>query len=173
MPFHFKQSNLVIASYYSILFYHLTLTIKIASLSADQNEAFNSVSSNPSEQILKISFQFAIKVNIFCCFHFSFADISMPKNEESFLHFESFVENMFFDPFKKPFWIYDQLDTSACCKTRVDGGQWLWLSWQSSRFRLQRSADRIQSSAKLILNVHCQLCWKDENKEKRGQEWPI
>ena len=116
---------------------------------------------------------FAAFISLLTFVAFAFADISMPKNEESFLHFESFVENMFFDPFKKPFWIYDQLDTSACCKTRVDGGQWLWLSWQSSRFRLQRSADRIQSSAKLILNVHCQLCWKDENKEKRGQEWPI
>ena len=26
---------------------------------------------------------------------------------------------------------------------------------------------------KKLLNIYCQLCWKDENKRKRGQEWPI
>ena len=24
-----------------------------------------------------------------------------------------------------------------------------------------------------ILNIYCQLHWKDENKEKRGREWPL
>ena len=26
---------------------------------------------------------------------------------------------------------------------------------------------------KLILNIYCQLYWKDENKAKRDREWPI
>ena len=53
-------------------------------------------------------------------------------------------------------------------------GQWLLLSWLSSPFQHQRSAVQIQSSAKFTLNiVYCQLFWKDENKEKRGREWPI
>ena len=26
---------------------------------------------------------------------------------------------------------------------------------------------------KIILNIYCQLYWKDENKEKRGREWLI
>ena len=42
---------------------------------------------------------------------------------------------------------------------RKIGGQCLWLSWKSGRFRHQRSAVRIQSSAKFLLNiVYCQLC---------------
>ena len=33
---------------------------------------------------------------------------------------------------------------------------------------------RIQPSQKIILKiVYFQLYWKDENKEKRGWEWPI
>ena len=32
-------------------------------------------------------------------------------------------------------------------------GQWLWLSWQSGQLRHQRSALRIPSSAKYILNI--------------------
>ena len=26
---------------------------------------------------------------------------------------------------------------------------------------------------KFILNIYCQLYWKDENEEKKSQEWPI
>ena len=48
------------------------------------------------------------------------------------------------------------------------GQWWWWLSWQSGRFRHQRSAVRIPTSAKFLLNnVYCQLYWKDENKKKR------
>ena len=52
-------------------------------------------------------------------------------------------------------------------------GQWLWRSWLSSRFQYQRSAVRIQPSA-ILSTIHCieELYWKDENKEKRGREWP-
>ena len=34
---------------------------------------------------------------------------------------------------------------------------------------------RFESShqQKIILNIYCQLYSKDENKEKRGREWPI
>ena len=52
--------------------------------------------------------------------------------------------------------------------------QWLWLSWQSGRFRHQRSAVQIQSQAKFLLNiVNCQLCRKDENKEKEAGNGPF
>ena len=52
--------------------------------------------------------------------------------------------------------------------------QWLWLSWQSGHFRHQRSAVRIPSLAKFILNiVCCQLYWKDENKEKEAGKVPF
>ena len=38
----------------------------------------------------------------------------------------------------------------------------------------QRSAVRLPTSPKFLLNNdYCQLYWKDENKEKRGREWPI
>ena len=50
----------------------------------------------------------------------------------------------------------------------VKNGQWLWLSWWRSHFQLQRSAVWIQSSQKFILNIFCQLYWKDENKEKEA-----
>ena len=36
-------------------------------------------------------------------------------------------------------------------------GLWWWLSRQSGRFQFQRSVVRIQSSAKIILNIYCQL----------------
>ena len=56
--------------------------------------------------------------------------------------------------------------------TVLNSGKWLWLScWQS--FQLQRSTVRIQSSANFILNVYCRQRWKDENKDKRGRQWPI
>ena len=46
--------------------------------------------------------------------------------------------------------------------------------WQSGRFWHQRSTVWILLSAKFTLNiVHCKLYWIDENKEKRGREWPI
>ena len=63
-----------------------------------------------------------------------------------------------------------QADVST--KRGESRGQWLWLSWLSSCFHLQRSAVRIQSLAQFIWNIHCQLYWKDEKKEKRGREWP-
>ena len=50
----------------------------------------------------------------------------------------------------------------------------MWLSWQSGRLQHQRSKVRIQSSANFYRTfVYCKLCWKDENKEKRGRVWPI
>ena len=54
--------------------------------------------------------------------------------------------------------------------------QWLWLSLQSSRFRQQRSAVRIQSSANIYIRhflfiVSC--IEKTKIKRKRGREWPI
>ena len=53
-------------------------------------------------------------------------------------------------------------------------GQWLWLSWQSSWFRHQRSAVRIPSFSKFLLNiVYCQLYWKDENTEKMSGNGPF
>ena len=39
-------------------------------------------------------------------------------------------------------------------------GQWLWLSWKSGCFRLQRSTVRIQSSAKIYIEFYYQLYWK-------------
>ena len=36
--------------------------------------------------------------------------------------------------------------------------------------QLRRSAVRIQSPAKFILNLYCQLYWKGKNKEKRDRE---
>ena len=38
---------------------------------------------------------------------------------------------------------------------------------------LQRSAVRIQASAKFILNIYSQLYWKDENKEKEAVIGPF
>ena len=44
---------------------------------------------------------------------------------------------------------------------------------QLVEWSLQRSTVHIQSSAKFILIAYCELYWKDKNKEKRRQEWPI
>ena len=45
-------------------------------------------------------------------------------------------------------------------------GQWLWLSWQSSLFRNQRSAVRIQSSAKFYNEqIYCELLKRRKEKE--------
>ena len=46
-------------------------------------------------------------------------------------------------------------------------GQWMWLSWQSGRFRLKRSAVRIQSPAKkyLAFIVNCFEKTKIKKKE--------
>ena len=52
-------------------------------------------------------------------------------------------------------------------------GQWLWLSWKSGCFRLQRSTVRIQSSAKIILIIYCQLLMKRRKWRKSDREWPI
>ena len=49
-----------------------------------------------------------------------------------------------------------------------EGGQWLWFSWLSDCFWFQRSPARIQSSTKIILDIYCELYWKDENKEKEA-----
>ena len=48
-------------------------------------------------------------------------------------------------------------------------GQWLWLSWQSTCFRYQRSTVWIQSSGK-FKTVNC---WKDENKQKEVGNGPF
>ena len=56
----------------------------------------------------------------------------------------------------------------------LPNGQWGWLSWQSGHFSHQRSAVRIPTSAKFLLNfVCCQLYWKDENKEKEARSGPL
>ena len=47
-------------------------------------------------------------------------------------------------------------------------GQWLWLSWKSGCFQLQRSVVSIQTLAKNILNIYCQLSLKVENIEKEA-----
>ena len=48
------------------------------------------------------------------------------------------------------------------------------ISWQSSCFQHQRSAVRIQTLAKIILNiVYCQLYLKNENKEKEAGNGPL
>ena len=54
-------------------------------------------------------------------------------------------------------------------------GKWLWRSWQSGRLRYQMTRVRIQSSATFTEHIYLLLtvCRKDENKEKRGREWPI
>ena len=47
--------------------------------------------------------------------------------------------------------------------------QCLWLSWLSGHFELQRSAVRIQSSEKFILNdVYYKLHWKDKKNQNRS-----
>ena len=38
-------------------------------------------------------------------------------------------------------------------QTLLKSEHWLWLSWQSGRLQFQRSAGRIQSSAKFIMNL--------------------
>ena len=50
----------------------------------------------------------------------------------------------------------------------------VWLSCLSSRFRHQRSAVQMHSSAKFILNnVYCQLYWKVDNNEKEAGNGPL
>ena len=57
---------------------------------------------------------------------------------------------------------------------RLGVGPWLWRTWQSSCLWHQRSADRIPTLARIILNFIVSSVWrKDENKWKRGREWPI
>ena len=56
------------------------------------------------------------------------------------------------------------------CKTikqSIKHGQWLWLSWQSSHCRFQRSPIRIQSSAKNYIEHVLSTALKIRNKEKR------
>ena len=53
-------------------------------------------------------------------------------------------------------------------QTYLSKGQWLWLSWLSGGFGLQRSVDPYQSSAKFILNIYCQLYWKTKIKKRPG-----
>ena len=55
-------------------------------------------------------------------------------------------------------------------------GPWLWLCWQSSRFRHQKSADRIPTPATFFQIYLCQLLVNSEKTKinrKRGREWPI
>ena len=50
----------------------------------------------------------------------------------------------------------------------------VWLSWESGRFQYQRSAVRIQSSAKFIEHLFTVNCIeKTKINKKRGREWPI
>ena len=49
-------------------------------------------------------------------------------------------------------------------------GQWLWLSWQSGRFRYQRSAVRIQTSAHFYRTfIYCQLYCFEKTKIKEKE----
>ena len=60
------------------------------------------------------------------------------------------------------------------CEVNFYCGQWLWLCCQSCRFLHQRSSVRIQSLTIFHTELACAVNrWKDNNKEKRGQEWPI
>ena len=77
-------------------------------------------------------------------------------------------------------WADRPLQTFSITRTRskynnlTDFGQWLWLSWLSSRFQYQRSEVRVLSSAKFTLNiVYCQLYWKDKNKDKEAGNGPF
>ena len=62
--------------------------------------------------------------------------------------------------------LFEKTENKKIKRMTLDG-QWLWLSWQSRHFRLQRSAVRIQSLPKFyiehLITVNCR---KDENKEK-------
>ena len=55
-------------------------------------------------------------------------------------------------------------------------GPWLWRSWQSDRFRHQRSVVRIPTSAMINLYSNIIICQlqprKDENKEKEAGKGP-
>ena len=52
--------------------------------------------------------------------------------------------------------------------------QWLWLSWQSGRFQYQRFESRNrQIFIEHLYLLSTVLYLKDENKRKRGREWPI
>ena len=54
--------------------------------------------------------------------------------------------------------------------------QSLWVSWESGRFCVQRSAVWIQSLAKFDIEhlfVNCLLYWKDENNEKVAGNGPL
>ena len=64
------------------------------------------------------------------------------------------------------------------CKDYYEGlGQWLWLSWQSGRFRYQRSAVRIQTPANFYRTciIYCQLYCieKKKIKEKEAGNGPF
>ena len=43
--------------------------------------------------------------------------------------------------------------TGRCYRIKYNIGPWLWRSWQSGRFRHQRSVVRIQTSAKFFENI--------------------
>ena len=49
-------------------------------------------------------------------------------------------------------------------------GQWLWLSWQSGRFRYQRSAVPIQTPANFYRTfIYCQLYCNEKTKIKEKE----
>ena len=56
-------------------------------------------------------------------------------------------------------------------------GPWLWRSWQSGRFRHQKSMVRIPTSAMINLYLNVIICQlqpsKDENKEKEARKGPF
>ena len=61
------------------------------------------------------------------------------------------------------------LELCSTYNKESDLGQWLWLSWQSGHFRLQRSAVRIQHWQNFIYQLHNR---KDKNKEKEARKGP-
>ena len=75
------------------------------------------------------------------------------------------------------FWRQNQIKNVLWKQKNDDGekssstGLWLWLSWQSSRFRYQRSAYRIQSSALIFLNKF--TVEKTKIKRKEAEKGPL
>ena len=51
-------------------------------------------------------------------------------------------------------------------KKTLIAGQWLWLSWQSSCFRFQRSVDQIQSTIFYSGQAFTVNCLKEVNRKR-------
>jgi len=67
--------------------------------------------------------------------------------------------------------------TTAQKQQFIEGGQWLWLSWQSGCFQYQTSAVRIQTPANFYRTfiIYCQLYCieKTKIKEKEAGNGPF